>query len=62
MSVVIVGNKEHEGVWEVWEGDNWSDGYGKYRYRRGMGSIRKGPSLLSIPGKVYGRLLIKSAV
>ena len=33
----------HEGVWEVWEGDNWSDGYGKYRDRRGMGSIGKGP-------------------
>ena len=37
---VIVGNKGHEGVWELWEGDNWSDGYGKYRDRRGTGSIR----------------------
>ena len=25
-----MGNKEHEGVREVWEGDDWSDGYGKY--------------------------------
>ena len=28
MSVVIVGNKGHEVVREVWEGDNWSDGMG----------------------------------
>ena len=38
-----MGNKGYEGVWEVWEGDNWSDGYGKYRDRRGTGSIGKGP-------------------
>ena len=43
MSVIIVGNKGHEEVQEVWEEDNWSDGYGKYRDRRGMGSIGKGP-------------------
>ena len=43
MSVVIVGNKGHGGVREVWEGDNWSDGYGKYRDRIGTGSIGKGP-------------------
>ena len=42
-SVVIVGNKGHEGVGEVWEGDNWSDGHGKYRDRRGAGSTGKGP-------------------
>ena len=35
MSVVIVGNKGHEGVREAWEGDNWSDGCWKYRDRRG---------------------------
>ena len=43
MSVVIVGYKGAEGVQEVWEGDNWSDGCGKYRDRRGTGAIGKGP-------------------
>ena len=38
-------NKGHEGVRAVWEGDNCSDGYGKYRDRRGMESIGKGPKL-----------------
>ena len=42
-SVIIVGNKGHKGVRKVWEGDNWPVGYGKYRDRRGMGSIGKGP-------------------
>ena len=44
MSVDTVGNKRHEGVREVWEGDNWSDGYGKYRDRRGTGCMGKGPN------------------
>ena len=43
MSVVIVGNKGHKGVQEVWEGDIWSDGYEKYRDRKSTGSIGKGP-------------------
>ena len=38
-----MGNKGHKGVREVWEGDNWFDGYGKYRDRRGMGRLGKGP-------------------
>ena len=42
-SVVIGGNKGNKGVREVWEGDNWSDGYEKYKDRKGMGSIGKGP-------------------
>ena len=43
MSVVIVENNGHEAVREVWERDNWSDGYGKYKDRRSTGSIGKGP-------------------
>ena len=38
-----MGNKGHEGVREVWEGDKWSDGYRKYRDKRGTGNIGKGP-------------------
>ena len=29
------------GKYEVWEGDNWSDGYWKYRARRGTRRIGK---------------------